>query len=93
MEHVTNNPRVGREAELRPQHGPAQDFRVGLRWVNRCLWRSFTGHCYQGEEVKTYLLVVVALFLASIYGLATSNMLVVGLAFSGYYINDYLTQE
>jgi hypothetical protein len=43
--------------------------------------------------VKTYLLVVVALFLASIYGLATSNILVVGLAFSGYYINDYLTQE
>lgn len=43
--------------------------------------------------MKNYLLTVIALFLASIYGLATSNMLIVGLAFSGYYINDYLTQE
>ncbi len=43
--------------------------------------------------MKNYLFVVTALFLASIYGLATSNILVVGLAFSGYYINDYLTQE
>ena len=43
--------------------------------------------------MKNYLLVISALFLASIYGLATSNMLIVGLAFSGYYINDYLTQE
>lgn len=43
--------------------------------------------------MKNYFLVISALFLASIYGLATSNMLIVGLAFSGYYINDYLTQE
>lgn len=43
--------------------------------------------------MKNYLFVVVALFLASIYGLATSNMLVIGLSLSGYYINDYLNQE
>lgn len=43
--------------------------------------------------MRNYAPTLLALFLASIYGLATGNMLVVGLAFSGYYINDYLTQE
>ncbi len=43
--------------------------------------------------MNNYIIALFALFLASIYGLATSNILVVGLAFMGYYVNDYLTQE
>ena len=43
--------------------------------------------------MSRYVLTILALFLTSIYGLATSNMLVVVLAFSGYYINDYLNKE
>jgi hypothetical protein len=43
--------------------------------------------------VRLYTTVTFALFLASVYGLATSNMLVVGLSFAGYYLNDYLVKE
>jgi hypothetical protein len=40
-----------------------------------------------------YTTITFILFLVSVYGLATSNMLIVGLAFLGYYINDYLIKE
>jgi hypothetical protein len=40
-----------------------------------------------------YTTVTFVLFLVSVYGLATSNVLLVGLAFAGYYLNDYLVKE
>lgn len=40
-----------------------------------------------------YILVTVALFSISLYGLATANIFVVGLAFLGYYVNDHLVKE
>jgi hypothetical protein len=43
--------------------------------------------------VNNYIIALFALFLASIYGLATSNILIVGLALTGYYVSDHLTQE
>ena len=43
--------------------------------------------------MRLYATVTLALFLASVYGLMTSNMPVVGLAFAGYYLNDYLVKE
>lgn len=41
----------------------------------------------------SYILVTVALFSISLYGLATANIFVVGLAFMGYYVNDHLVKE
>jgi len=43
--------------------------------------------------VIPYILVTIALFSISLYGLATGNILVVGLAFIGYYANDHLVKE
>ena len=40
-----------------------------------------------------YILVTLALFSISLYGLATGNNFVVGLAFIGYYANDHLVKE
>jgi hypothetical protein len=43
--------------------------------------------------VRLYATVTLALFAASVYGLAMGNVLIVGLAFAGYYLNDYLVKE
>lgn len=40
-----------------------------------------------------YILVTLTLFSISLYGLATANIFVIGLAFIGYYANDHLVKE
>jgi hypothetical protein len=41
----------------------------------------------------SYIFVTATLFSISLYGIATGNILVVGFAFMGYYINDQMVKE